>query len=249
MKLLAIDDKADLLASLAAMLRVYLPSCELATASSGEAGIEMAREFQPDAILLAIQMPGMDGFEVCRVLKADPATRDIPVIFLTAQDVAPASRIRGLEIGGEAFLTQPVEPGELMAQVRAMVRIKQAEDALRSEKSSLDLEVSQRTAALRESEERFRLLYEQAPIGYQSLDKEGNFLSVNETWLAMLGYSREEVVGRWFGDFPRPRLPGPFPGRLCQTQDRGGVPRRRVPDGPKGRVHLPRVLQPQDRQR
>jgi two-component system, cell cycle sensor histidine kinase and response regulator CckA len=57
---------------------------------------------------------------------------------------------------------------------------------------------------LRDSEERFRLLYENAPLGYQSLDENGYFLEVNQAWLDMLGYSREEVIGNWFGDFLAP---------------------------------------------
>jgi len=116
MKLLAIDDLADNLVSLAALLRACLPGCETETAPSGREGIEKARAFQPDAILLDIQMPEMDGFETCLALKEDPFTRHVPVIFLTARNDDPASRIRGLEIGGDAFLTKPVDPGELTAQ-------------------------------------------------------------------------------------------------------------------------------------
>jgi PAS domain S-box-containing protein len=58
--------------------------------------------------------------------------------------------------------------------------------------------------ALRESEERFRLLYERAPLGYQSLDEKGHFLEVNQAWLDTLGYTREEVIGKSFGDFLHP---------------------------------------------
>jgi len=134
MKILAIDDKESQLAALAQMLRALIPGCETVTASSGKAGLELARTCQPDTIILDVQMPGMDGFQVCQALKADPATRHIPVIFLTGQAADSASRIRGLEIGGDAFLTHPIETGALISQVRAMVRIKYAEDALRAEK-------------------------------------------------------------------------------------------------------------------
>ncbi len=223
MKLLAISDDADSLVSLAVMLQTYLPGCGMATALSGEEGVEKARAFDPDTILLDIQMPGMDGFEVCRILKGDPATRHIPVIFLTGRNTDPATRIRGLETGGDAFLAKPVEPGELMAQVRAMARIKQAEDALRAEKYALGPLVAERTAALRESEEHFRLLYQNAPVGYQSLDIEGRFIEVNDTWLEVLGYTREEVLGRWFGDFLAPGTQGHFRANFQKFKEAGEI--------------------------
>ncbi len=158
MRLLAIDDVPDNLVALSALLRTYLPGCDVETASSGLEGIAKARSREPDTILLDIQMPGMDGFEVCRLLKEDPLTRHVPIVFLTARNADSASRIRGLEIGGDAFLSKPVDPGELTAQVKAMVRIKQAEDRLREQASLLEELVEKRTAALHQSEARYRQL-------------------------------------------------------------------------------------------
>ena len=158
MRLLAIDDVPDNLVALSALLRTYLPGCDVETASSGLEGIAKARSREPDTILLDIQMPGMDGFEVCRLLKEDPLTRHVPIVFLTARNADSASRVRGLEIGGDAFLSKPVDPGELTAQVKAMVRIKQAEDRLREQASLLEELVEKRTAALHQSEARYRQL-------------------------------------------------------------------------------------------
>lgn len=223
MRILAIDDNEDNLVSVEALLRSCLPGSETETALSGPEGIEKARTFQPDTILLDVRMPGMDGFETCRVLKQGTATRHIPVIFLTAQQGDAASRIRGLEIGGDAFLTKPVDSAELTAQVRAMVRIKRAEDALRTEKLTLERAVDDRTRALRESEERFRVLFENAPVGYQSLDAEGRFVVVNEAWLAILGYSSEEVLGQWFGDFLAPEFRAHFLENFPRFKERGEI--------------------------
>lgn len=152
MRILAIDDNADNLVAIEALLKSCLPGCETQTAHSGPEGIEKAGAFQPDTILLDVRMPEMDGFEACRRLKGDPATCHIPIIFLTAQQGDSQSRARGLEIGGDAFLTKPVETAELTAQVRAMVRIKKAEDALRADRASLEKAVEERSGALIESE-------------------------------------------------------------------------------------------------
>ena len=75
--------------------------------------------------------------------------------------------------------------------------------------------------ALRESEERFRLLYEEAPLGYQSLDADGRFLEINRAWLDMLGYSREEVIGKWFGDFLSPESRELLRQRFPRFKERG----------------------------
>src|SRR5690606_39425192 len=81
-------------------------------------------------VLLDIMMPGMDGFEVCRRLKLDPATAHIPVVMVTALDQV-ADRIRGLEAGADDFLTKPVNDLQLMTRVKSLVRLKTLTDELR----------------------------------------------------------------------------------------------------------------------
>ena len=130
-KILAIDDKMDNLITLSALLKNLLPGCSVITAQSGMEGIEMARSELPDAILLDVKMPGMDGFETCRRLMLDESTRRIPVIMITAIKTDPDSRVKGLEIGANAFLAKPIDQHELVSQVKVALRIKKAEDALR----------------------------------------------------------------------------------------------------------------------
>ena len=115
---LIIDDQPQ---SLEAMREALLPlGFEVWQALEGESGLLLARERQPDVILLDVMMPGIDGFEVCRRLKADEETRLLPVVFLTGLDSRHA-RLRGLEAGGTDFLTKPFDLVELEVRVRNLV--------------------------------------------------------------------------------------------------------------------------------
>ncbi len=148
--LLAIDDNPDNLIALKAVALDALPGCVVHTVGNGRDGLEMARRKDPDVILLDIVMPGMDGFEVCERLKADDALRSIPVVFLTALRTDRGSRIKALEIGAEGFLGKPFDEQELVAQIRAMVKVKTANRGEQDEKERLSLLVQQRTAELEE---------------------------------------------------------------------------------------------------
>ena len=152
-KILAIDDDQGNLTALSRMLRRQKHGFSVMTAKSGAEGMEKANAELPDVILLDIMMPGMDGYEVCERLKSNNKTRHIPVIMLTGMQTDSESRVKGLQLGADAFLTKPVENVELVAQLNVMVRIKRAEGFLRKEKDLLEAIVRERTKALRESEE------------------------------------------------------------------------------------------------
>src|SRR4030081_790240 len=103
---------------------------EVIVADNGPVALELAESELPDIILLDIMMPRMDGFEVCRRLKANPRTADIPVVMVTAlSDVA--DRLRGLESGADEFLTKPVNDIALFARVRSLVRLKRMMEEFR----------------------------------------------------------------------------------------------------------------------
>ena len=146
--IVAIDDNKDNLVVLKAFIKDAFSAATVFTATNGKNGIELALEKNPDVILLDILMPGMDGFEVCRQLKKDPRLSHIPVVFLTALKDDRKSRIRALEAGGEGFITKPFEEAELIAQIRAMVKIKAANEQARQEKEVLTVLVAERTALL-----------------------------------------------------------------------------------------------------
>lgn len=108
---------------------------DVLTATRGAKGYEMARREKPDIILLDVMMPDLDGFEVCRRLKADPETRHIPVLMLTALE-GRDDRLRGLEVGAEDFLSKPIDDVQLMARVKSLSRLKVVIDELRSREAS-----------------------------------------------------------------------------------------------------------------
>ena len=127
-RILAIDDTPANLVTLGAVLGAQF---DLQIANSGAMGIAQAQESLPDLILLDVRMPEMDGYEVCRRLKADPITRDIPVLFVTSQ-CSSAEETLGLEAGAEDFITKPFSPSVLRARVLTHLTIKRQADRLRS---------------------------------------------------------------------------------------------------------------------
>lgn len=110
----------------------------LLSASTGQAGVDIALHQQPDLILLDVMLPGINGFEVCRILKADPKTSNIPIIILTTlRDVS--FRIQGIEAGADEFLSRPHHREELIVRVRSLVRLKHAREELEAEHRHLRL--------------------------------------------------------------------------------------------------------------
>jgi len=129
-RILVVDDVLPNLKLLEAKLRAEFYEVELA--ANGPDALAKAQAWAPDVILLDVMMPGMDGFEVCRRLKADPATAHLPVVMVTALTEQP-ERVRGLEAGADDFLSKPVDDAALFARLRALLRVKQVQDAWRQQ--------------------------------------------------------------------------------------------------------------------
>jgi PAS domain S-box-containing protein len=221
-KILLIDDTPDNLVSLRAVISDSIPNATITEALDGRRGIEAARSGNPDIILLDIVMPGMDGFEVCRRLKAEDATNVIPVVFLTAIKTGPDLRARALEAGAEGFLSKPLDEIELVAQIRAMTKIKMANTALLSEKMELENLVRMRTKALetesierqqseqarRSIENLYRAIFENMAAGCcvnKLIFENGRavdykFLDVNSAFGRITGFEREKILGRRASD-------------------------------------------------
>lgn len=140
--ILVVDDTPDNLSLMRELLR---KDYQVQLANGGERALKLAAmQPQPDLILLDIMMPVMDGYEVCRRLKADAATRDIPVVFLTAKaDVEDEKR--GLELGAVDYITKPISPPVVLARVKIHLALKAHADFLRDKSDFLEAEVSKRT--------------------------------------------------------------------------------------------------------
>lgn len=195
-KILVIDDEVDVLEMLASLLKEFIDSCEVFTANSGNRGLDLAETELPDTILLDISMPEIDGFQVCEDLKKNAKTRDIPVIILTGLNTDSKSKIRALEIGADTFLSKPIKEGELVAHVKAMLRIKRAEDELKKEKELLNFLVQQRTEELNKAKMRYQRLYDFAPDIFFSVRTDGVIMTVNKFGAEYLGYTIAELTGR-----------------------------------------------------
>lgn len=133
-KILVVDDTPANVKLLADLLAVK--GYTVLTAPNGADALTKVACEHPDLVLLDIMMPGIDGYEVCRAIRADPSLGILPVIMVTALDPG-RERIRGLEAGADDFLTKPVNPAELLARVRSLLRIKSLYDEVERSKAEL----------------------------------------------------------------------------------------------------------------
>ena len=207
--ILIVDDDRESLALLTSLLGAE--GYEVRPAENGQLALASAAGQPPHLILLDIRMPGMDGFEVCRRLKACEDTRDIPLMFITsAREVE--ERVEGLRLGAVDFINRFFRPEELLARVRTHLelgrlradlekQVAQRTTELRTANDRLQEELAQRRLteqALRESEERFRSLADTAPVAIWVTDPDrlGSFF--NKRALTFAGRTMEELIGdRW----------------------------------------------------
>ena len=140
--ILVVDDTPDNLSLMSNLLKDHY---EVKIANNGEKALKIAAsDSPPDLILLDIMMPGMDGYEVCGLLKRNPATANIPVIFLTAKAEATDEK-KGLELGAVDYITKPISPPVVLARVKNHLVLRAANDFLRDQNHFLETEVARRT--------------------------------------------------------------------------------------------------------
>ncbi len=141
MRILVVDDEPDAIE----LIRFNLKASgyEVLTAEDGEEALAKARKFSPDMILLDVMLPEIDGLEVCKILRRDPATASLPIIMLTAK-ASEIDRVLGLEFGADDYVTKPFSPRELMLRVRNLLKRKEGskEEVERFQVRDIELDVS-----------------------------------------------------------------------------------------------------------
>src|SRR3954464_10880620 len=152
----------------------------------------MHRKNRYDLILLDLQMPGMDGFEVMQALKTNDADGYLPVLVITAQ---PGHKLRALQSGARDFVSKPFDLVEVRTRIRNMLEVRLLYRKLEAHNQALEQTVLERTAELRESEARYRRLTELASDWYWEQDASGSFTKVSGPVLDMLGIRVENLRG------------------------------------------------------
>jgi PAS domain S-box-containing protein len=196
--ILAVDDIEDNLYIIRKLIEEYLPGIKIMTSTDPGKGLAMAFEHPPHGILLDLKMPGINGIEMCKHLKAHEKTVHVPVILITSQDTTPELRALGLEAGADDFISRPINNVELVARIKVMLRIKRAENELREMNKNLARMVEERTAQLTESESRWRSLTENSPDHIMTLDRDANILFINHT---VHDLKKADVIGSSFYDY------------------------------------------------
>ncbi|HTO13911.1 MAG TPA: response regulator [Candidatus Binatia bacterium] len=144
-RILVVDDTASNVKLLADILAAR--GYTVFTASAGVEALELMERDSPDLVLLDVMMPGMSGYDVCRTIRANPATAMVPVVMVTALDPAQ-ERVKGIEAGADDFLTKPIHQPELLARVRSLLRIKALHDQLTALNRSLEQRVDEQGSQL-----------------------------------------------------------------------------------------------------
>lgn len=172
-RILIVDDQVHALHGMSRIMRGA--GYETLDASNGADCLKLAADQKPDLILLDVVLPDIDGLEVCRRIKSDSETTDISVVLLSSIYVESDIQAEGLERGADGYIARPIPNRELLARVKSILRLKYAE------------------SRLSDSENRYQAIFNNAAVGIDLVNAEGDFLQVNSALQDMLGYTEEEL--------------------------------------------------------
>jgi PAS domain S-box-containing protein len=189
--ILIVDDQKSNVSLLEQLLSEAGYACVASTMNPHEV-CALHRKNRYDLILLDLQMPGMDGFEVMEGLKTNDADGYLPVLVITAQ---PGHKLRALQAGAKDFVSKPFDLVEVKTRIHNMLEVRLLYKKLENYNKVLEQTVQERTAELRESEARYRSLTELASDWYWEQDENGNFTKVSGPVLEMLGIRVDAFVG------------------------------------------------------
>ncbi len=179
-RILVIDDNPDMLKGNIHLLQSA--GYEVMGGASGNECLKIVRDVKPDLILLDVNLPDIDGTEVCRRIKADPALQDIFIAHLSAKAISSESQVSGLAAGADAYLTVPISNKELLARLQALLRLKNTLKTLKQNEDFL-------TVTLRSISN-----------GIIVIDTEATVLLLNEAAETITGWHQEEAIGKPFAD-------------------------------------------------
>ncbi|MFN6484297.1 MULTISPECIES: response regulator [unclassified Nostoc] len=205
--ILIVDDTPINLQILFDLLEHY--GFKVLVAEDGQSGVKMAEYALPDLILLDILMPGIDGFETCRLLKINPATLDIPVIFITAMS-DKVDKVKGLNLGAVDYITKPLEHEEVLARINTHLRLRNLTKKLTEQNKRLEMEILERqqieeklrchSDALDEWNNRYQALIQASGQILYDWHLHTNDIKYGGNVEGILGYSMAEMLGglnRW----------------------------------------------------
>ena len=196
--ILVVDDEPNVLFTTTQVLKAA--GYQVTTAATGRDGLRLAKEVTPFLMLLDVRLPGIDGFEVCRRAKSDPALAGMLVILISGTMTDSESRTEGLEQGADAYLARPMDNRQLLAQIQAMWRIWQVESALRESREALRSDIAERKRTedeLANLGNRLNSVLDAATqVAIIATDPQGMITVFNSGAERMLGYRAGEMVGK-----------------------------------------------------
>ncbi len=195
-KFLVVDDDGPMLDQMCRVLSLRFPNCNVLRVMEGSAAIDVALKEKPDVILLDAKLPGIDGFEVCRILKQEKNTSHIPIIIISGVRKDNESRSLAIEIGADDYLFKPFTADELYFHIRVLLRIKRTEDILRGEKENIEELLAVRTNELLANQQYLKDLIDSLPEPIFETDKSLNITFLNRAGKTLFGYEDENVITR-----------------------------------------------------
>lgn len=199
-EIMIVDDKSANLKLLTDILSSQ--GYKVRAANGGELALLSVDFRKPDLILLDIKMTGMDGYEVCRRLKAEEKNHDIPIIFISALDDVE-DKVKGFNLGAVDYISKPFQAEEVLVRVKNHLQLKKMQMELQNTNQILRAEITERKLieeALFKEKERFKITLLSVGDGVISTDHQGNIEIVNEIAQGLLGWSQEEAKGKEFSE-------------------------------------------------
>ena len=237
-EILIVDDSVESLRILSTTLPDH--GYVVRPAISGRLALASVAQRVPDMILLDVDMPDLNGYEICRRLKSLPECKDIPIIFISALE-QPVDKVRAFNAGGIDYITKPFHPDELILRVHNQLALKKMHIALERSNEELEQRVKERTmaleiankelrneiagrhraqGALKESEEKYRLLFDHADVMVSVYDRDGVCQLMNHKVAGLFGGTPQEFIGKTFHEL-HPESAEEYTNRIRHTIDSG----------------------------